>query len=802
MSRHGEVFDVRAERVIDARVNQIRALARLLDDCVQRVVDVVDVVAGAAVHVGAAAAVDEDVVPVAADQRVVADAAHQGVVATAAAEQAVAAAGVDLVGAVAAVELAAAGSAQDDVGAVAGDDQLWPGAQRDRVVAVADHDHVMTIPGLDRVVAVAGIDHVVAGIGDDDVVAIACLNHVVAGVADDRAVGVTHDDRCGNRGSALLHHRGRAVRVGLKNLRRDRQRDVGRLANRTVGTRERAVALHSHAVVDAELAIAVQADRGDAQLVEGLELAGLRLAVAIGVDPDAQLAPARVEVADHAVVVRVEAAQAFEVGARIGRVLLERDLRAVVDHAVVVGVQRQDAVATTHPARLVGKAVLTIRHEGVGLVDGLEVESGAVQVEDDRRTTPALNRWWRRRRRKLHGHRDLGRMPIWVCNLKLERVLGAQVQGVGDHPVPVVVDTDLRMMWLAHDAPCERGKRNIRIGRRSVALERQCVVADGGASVDVRRKLGRTAVPNAGLVRLGELIRVVRLASAADDLVAVVAALRILAADDRGALVHLSHVDLHVHLLAAVDATVDGVVETSGIPRIASIGRERDALGVRVEVDAAVDGVGGSRDIQQRVGRIRDLVVVEKAARPLRGIAMGENGHGHVLLCTDLVRARFDVRKIVYLRHEDGGLAIRVRELDAAVNRLIGRADGARGQVKRGHLLLLAVHRERAEGIVDARNAQGLQRTGLSGVDLPVAVQVAPDLQLREDRIVGVDDAVAVGVEDLQAADAARLLVDVRIAEHLAAVVDRAVHILVEYKKAVGRVQPARVLDVAWRCGT
>ena len=60
--------------------------------------------------------------------------------------------------------------------------------------------------------------------------------------------------------------------------------------------------------------VAAQADAGNFQVVEILELARIADTVPIGVDPGAELLPARIQVVELAVMIAIERLQTLQVG--------------------------------------------------------------------------------------------------------------------------------------------------------------------------------------------------------------------------------------------------------------------------------------------------------------------------------------------------------------------------------------------------------------------------------------------------------------------------------------------------------
>src|SRR4030095_592704 len=148
---HEEIFDIRPQRIARAGIDGIGALARVLDDLIETVVDDVGVVAGPAVHVvGTGPAVDVVVAAVAHDgvDEAVADslevAAALQVEVLDVRPQRIARAGIDGIGALARVLDDLIETVVDDVGVVAGSavHVVGPGPAVDVVVAAVADDRI------------------------------------------------------------------------------------------------------------------------------------------------------------------------------------------------------------------------------------------------------------------------------------------------------------------------------------------------------------------------------------------------------------------------------------------------------------------------------------------------------------------------------------------------------------------------------------------------------------------------------------------------------------------------------------
>jgi hypothetical protein len=85
-----------------------------------------------------------------------------------------------------------------------------------------------------------------------------------------------------------------------------------------------------------------------------------------------------------------------------------------------------------------------------------------------------------------------------------------------------------------------------------------------------------------------------------------------------------------------------------------------------------------------------------------------------------------------------------------------GRIVGARVAAEIGEDVLALLDEVLGRGQVEGGDAQRGQALQLAGLADAVAVQVAPDLEVGECRILGIDDAVLVLVERAQLVEAAR----------------------------------------------
>ena len=119
------------------------------------------------------------------------------------------------------------------------------------------------------------------------------------------------------------------------------------------------------------------ADRGDPGLGQALQLARVRYAIPVKVAPDLQRAESAVLGIHLAVVVRVERPERVETGL-CGR---PEQLRNIVNHAVPVAVDREQAVVRLHPTRLLGESVAVQVKIGIRVSAGNQFHSVAVKVD-------------------------------------------------------------------------------------------------------------------------------------------------------------------------------------------------------------------------------------------------------------------------------------------------------------------------------------------------------------------------------------------------------------------------------------
>ena len=132
----------------------------------------------------------------------------------------------------------------------------------------------------------------------------------------------------------------------------------------------------------------VDVEGSDAEASKRVQLARIGDAIAVGVDPDPQLAPDRILCVDDAVMVGVivlkclKAIHGQDSGLQAGRIA--EQLAAVIDLAVVVDVPNQQPVGRRDPTGLFGKAgVVKVEISTVRIAVGRR-DAVAVEVENDR----------------------------------------------------------------------------------------------------------------------------------------------------------------------------------------------------------------------------------------------------------------------------------------------------------------------------------------------------------------------------------------------------------------------------------
>ena len=131
--------------------------------------------------------------------------------------------------------------------------------------------------------------------------------------------------------------------------------DVGDLARRTVTKCERADLRNEVSLIGYRHGGVGEIDRGDAQLRQAPELAGVADPVLVGVLPDAQLGEARVLRVDPTVGIGVQRGQRHEAVAC--RVVGAKQLVDVVDRAIAVAIEDEQAVVSLNPAGALREAV-------------------------------------------------------------------------------------------------------------------------------------------------------------------------------------------------------------------------------------------------------------------------------------------------------------------------------------------------------------------------------------------------------------------------------------------------------------
>ena len=200
-----------------------------------------------------------------------------------------------------------------------------------------------------------------------------------------------------------------------------------------------------------------------AGLRERHQFAGVGLAVAVGVLPDQQAGEVRIEGIDHAVAVAVVAGQ---LGEAVALARAAEQFADIVDLAVVVAVDGQEAVALGQPAgldRLAGAQQV----EAAGHVfTGDSVDAVAVQVDRDRgdRRVPAHVVLARRKGDGV-GLGDVGERLAVAGHVGVDGVVGA---GVLDAPLPVahVVALELDVGLVELNVVAARGQ----VGKLVVAV--------------------------------------------------------------------------------------------------------------------------------------------------------------------------------------------------------------------------------------------------------------------------------------------------------------------------------------------
>ena len=130
--------------------------------------------------------------------------------------------------------------------------------------------------------------------------------------------------------------------------------------------------------------IAGQRHRHDPGLVQATEFALVALAVLVEIPPDPEHAPLGIVRVQHAVAVGIEVTEALKVGLGILDIGHERDLVIRLDHAVAVLVIGEEAVIGRRPGHLLAIAIAVQVEERCRLVERHQLDTVAVQVENDR----------------------------------------------------------------------------------------------------------------------------------------------------------------------------------------------------------------------------------------------------------------------------------------------------------------------------------------------------------------------------------------------------------------------------------
>ena len=229
-----------------------------------------------------------------------------------------------------------------------------------------------------------------------------------------------------------------------------------------------------------------EADRGDAERIEGVELPRIGDAVLVLVAPDTQGAKDAIGDGDREITVVVEVAQHLEAGDAGAA----EHLSAVADQPVAVEVADEEAVIAADPTVELGEAVDIDVEMHAALIGARRLQPVAVEVEDDR---------------------VLGQLPL--------QQLGEIVDGVEDRDqlAPDAVEDADRLPAIADDAEqhvevADLGDAEDGVvdGAEGVVLDDHCAVecavagpgrrGDRGMQLGIDDELaaGRGAVPDEG----------------------------------------------------------------------------------------------------------------------------------------------------------------------------------------------------------------------------------------------------------------------------------------------------------------
>ena len=221
---------------------------------------------------------------------------------------------------------------------------------------------------------------------------------------------------------------------------------IGKCTTGSIGPGEAAGSVDHHVAVNCRVAypVADQRNAGDAHVSKRLEFTSFCHSVAVGILPNPELGEGRIAGAQHAIVIAVITdGQPLKVGQAV---TAKDDFRAVVDNAIAVQVNRQQAVVPAGPGRAFGRAIAGII-ESDPICPRCKFYPVTVEVEHDGRNIG-------RRDCQIARSRDIA-VPVDHFNRDVENhwidVLGrraeiADLEGIAGHkPVFDAVVTVFRI---------------------------------------------------------------------------------------------------------------------------------------------------------------------------------------------------------------------------------------------------------------------------------------------------------------------------------------------------------------------